>query len=268
MGGYLHLVEPFPDFCDYMEKVTDEFRLLKSFHNAGAPYVIPGKVMILTAWGSLRAWTCSGHLHEHPEVDLINIIESLSGLPFEVEFKSFEDIKKDGIGKDVKVIINAGVLNSAWSGGDNWKDAEVTAILTEWVANGGGFIGVNEPSATDFSTQFFQMSHVLGVDKDLGTKKCLGKYNYDVKAEHFITAQNENVALPYCDGVFVLDGSVEAYAHVTYGLLMSGLAMQMLGTSRPASGAEHHVSHFIEVEPAVLSATPITTRQFTSSSTV
>lgn len=217
MGGYLHLVEPFPDFCDYIEKVTDEFRLLKSFHEAGAPYVIPGKVMILTAWGSLRAWTCSGHLHEHPEVDLINIIESLSGLPFDVEFKSFDDIKKDGIGSDVKVIINAGVLNSAWSGGDNWKDAEVTAILTEWVANGGGFIGVNEPSATDFSTQFFQMSHVLGVDKDLGTKKCLGKYNYDVKAEHFITAQNEKVDLPHCDGVFVLDGSVNVLANASNG---------------------------------------------------
>lgn len=52
----------------------------------------------------------------------------------------------------------------------------------------------------------------------------------------------------------MLDSSVEAYQQVTYGLLMSGLAMQMLGTSRPASGAEHHVSHFIEVEPAILSA--------------
>lgn len=212
MGGYLHLVEPFPDFCDYIEKVTDEFRLLKSFHEAGEPYVIPGKVVILTAWGSLRAWTCSGHLHEHPEVDLINIIESLSGLPFDVEFKSFEDIKKNGIDKDVKVIINAGVVNSAWSGGDNWKDAELTAILTEWVANGGGFIGVNDPSATDFSTQFFQMSHVLGVDKDLGTKKCIGKYRYKVNDSHFITEQNKEINLPACDGVFVTDGSVEVLA--------------------------------------------------------
>lgn len=212
MGGYLHLVEPFPDFCDYIEKVTDEFRLLKSFHEAGEPYVIPGKVVILTAWGSLRAWTCSGHLHEHPEVDLINIIESLSGLPFDVEFKSFEDIKKNGIDKDVKVIINAGVVNSAWSGGDNWKDAELTAILTEWVANGGGFIGVNDPSATDFSTQFFQMSHVLGVDKDPGTKKCIGKYRYKVNDSHFITEQNKEINLPACDGVFITDGSVEVLA--------------------------------------------------------
>ncbi len=33
-----------------------------------------------------------------------------------------------------------------------------------------------------------------------------------------------------------------------YALLLSGLAMQMVGNSRPASGAEHHMSHFWEME--------------------
>src|SRR5699024_4971368 len=33
-----------------------------------------------------------------------------------------------------------------------------------------------------------------------------------------------------------------------YGLLLSGLAMQMMGNSRPASGAEHHFSHLWEME--------------------
>lgn len=32
------------------------------------------------------------------------------------------------------------------------------------------------------------------------------------------------------------------------GLLLSGLAMQMVGNSRPASGAEHHLSHLWEME--------------------
>jgi glycerol-1-phosphate dehydrogenase [NAD(P)+] len=49
-------------------------------------------------------------------------------------------------------------------------------------------------------------------------------------------------------------GDPAAYETVTYGLLMSGLAMQMQGSSRPASGAEHHVSHFIELEPVALHA--------------
>lgn len=40
-----------------------------------------------------------------------------------------------------------------------------------------------------------------------------------------------------------------AYEKLTYGLLLSGLAMQMIGNSRPASGAEHHISHLIEMRP-------------------
>ena len=44
-------------------------------------------------------------------------------------------------------------------------------------------------------------------------------------------------------------GDVAAYEKLTYGLLMSGLAMQLLGNSRCASGAEHHISHLIEMEP-------------------
>ena len=43
--------------------------------------------------------------------------------------------------------------------------------------------------------------------------------------------------------------SEEAYEKLTYGLLLSGLAMQLMGNSRPASGAEHHISHLMEMEP-------------------
>lgn len=32
-----------------------------------------------------------------------------------------------------------------------------------------------------------------------------------------------------------------------YALLLSGLAMQMIGNSRPVSGAEHHISHLWEM---------------------
>ena len=43
-----------------------------------------------------------------------------------------------------------------------------------------------------------------------------------------------------------------AYEELTGGLILSGIAMQMLGNSRPASGAEHHISHLIEMEPSGL----------------
>lgn len=43
-------------------------------------------------------------------------------------------------------------------------------------------------------------------------------------------------------------GDTKAYEDLMYGLLLSGLAMQMTGNSRPASGAEHHMSHLWEME--------------------
>ena len=42
-------------------------------------------------------------------------------------------------------------------------------------------------------------------------------------------------------------GDSSAYEQLTYGLILSGLAMQLAGNSRPASGAEHHISHCWEL---------------------
>ena len=46
----------------------------------------------------------------------------------------------------------------------------------------------------------------------------------------------------------IRQGSKEGYEQLMYGLILSGLAMQMVGNSRPASGSEHHFSHFWEME--------------------
>ena len=43
-------------------------------------------------------------------------------------------------------------------------------------------------------------------------------------------------------------GKSEAYEQLMYALILSGLAMQIIGNSRPASGAEHHMSHLWEME--------------------
>ncbi len=41
--------------------------------------------------------------------------------------------------------------------------------------------------------------------------------------------------------------SPEAVGGLMNALALSGIAMQMMGNSRPASGAEHHISHFLEM---------------------
>lgn len=180
LGGYLSLTLPFPDFNDYIEKISDEFREIREFHKAGKPYVLKPKIAVLSFWGSLRSWTCGGHYHEHPELDLINVIEALAGLPLDVEFISFEDLLQHGLNK-YDVVINAGAAGSAWSGGEKWNDENVISIITEWVAKGGAFIGVNEPSATTGYDTYFRMAHVMGISEDTGDRLCHGKYTFDVE---------------------------------------------------------------------------------------
>lgn len=209
LGGYLHLVEPYPDFCDYIEKVADEFRTIKEFHQAGKPYVLKPRVAVLTAWGSLRSWTLSGHFHETYMHDLIHINESLSGSPFDVSYISFKDIK-NGVLEDVDVVINAGFAGSAWSGADKWNDNEVVEILTKWVHAGGAFIGVNEPSAVEGYDNFFRMSHVLGVDKDNGARVCHGKWSFEVsKVEGLLP--NETT-MKGKDNIYLTDGKAKVLA--------------------------------------------------------
>lgn len=209
LGGYLHLVEPFPDFCDYIEKVSDEFRTVKSFHVQGAPLSIKTKVAVLHSWGKLRSWTLSGHFHETYMNDLIHINESLSGLPVDVSFISFEDVKA-GVLKDYDVVINAGYAGSAWSGGDNWKDEDVVSKLTEWVYNGGTFIGVDEPSAVAGYDTYFRMAHVLGIDEDTGARICHGKWQYEVQPVDGLMPEGSSIRGR--SGLYLTDGNARVVA--------------------------------------------------------
>ena len=77
---------------------------------------------------------------------------------------------------DVDVLINAGWAGDAWSGGDAWKSPRLVEAVTRFVAEGGMFIGVGEPSATEGYDSFFRMAPALGVDKDTGARVCHGRW--------------------------------------------------------------------------------------------
>lgn len=98
-----------------------------------------------------------------------------------------------------------------------------------------------------------------------GVGDVLGKFTSlaDWKISHILTGEflchviedmtrQAVVAVKNCCQQIKEGGDPNAFEQLTYGLLLSGFAMQMLGNSRPASAAEHHISHFIEVEPASL----------------
>ncbi len=178
LGGYLHLVQDFPDFTDYIAQISDEFRQIKALHEEGKPYTLGINVAVLHCWGSLRSWTLSGHFHETYMHDLIHVNEALSGLPVNVDYIDFETLKKTDLSK-YNVIINAGAAGTAWSGGHEWDDPAIEEILSEWVYTGGCFIGVNEPSATGDDPCSFKMNRVLGVDRDSVLKSCHGKWAFE-----------------------------------------------------------------------------------------
>ncbi len=209
LGGYLHLTEAFPDFQDYIEEISDEFRLIKQCHMAGKPYVKKPKVAVLHYWGRVRSWTLSGHFHETYMHDLIHVNEVLAGLPLDVDFISFEDVKKGALEK-YDVVINAGRAGSAWSGGDAWKDAELVTALNRWAYNGGIFIGIQEPSAAEGYEYYFRMADVLGVDEDTGARVCHGKWKVtETKVEGLLP---DGFTVPIRNGQYLTDGKAEVLA--------------------------------------------------------
>lgn len=188
-GGYLSLALKFPAFVNRVEEITDEFREIHDHSNGTASYKAPFRVAILNRWGKLRTWM-SHHVHHaiwyKQCYSYYGILESLSGMPFHVDFISFDDIKENGIADDIGVIINMGDEGTSWSGGDAWIDTEVLSAIRQWVHDGGGFIGVGEPTAYKHQGGYFQLEDILGVQKEIGFSLSLDKYNVQNQREHFI----------------------------------------------------------------------------------
>lgn len=209
LGGYLHLLEDFPDFVQYIADLADEFRTVRDLHRAGKVYTMPLTVAVLHSWGNLRPWTLSGHFHETYMHDLIHINEALSGLPVQTEFLSFEDVKAGKL-EVVDVVINAGRAGTAWSGGDAWHDAKLVTALNAWVAQGGVLIGVNEPSAAPGHGDYFRMARALGVDEDTGARVCHGRW--PVAAEPVPGLIPEGAELPVREHLYLTDGDTRVLA--------------------------------------------------------
>ena len=190
-GGYLKLALQFPEFIDYVESVCNEFRELYENIKGTTPYCVK-TVAVLNSWGKMRAWGCHmvhHALYQKQNYSYAGIIEALSGAPFDVKFISFDDIRKDpSILDSIDVIINVGDGDTAHTGGAEWEDAVVSSAVRRFVHNGGGFIGVGEPTGHQYQGHYFQLASVLGVEKETGFTLNYDKYNWEQKPEHFILA--------------------------------------------------------------------------------
>ena len=211
-GGYLKLALQFPEFVDYVESVCNEFRELYENIKDTTPYCVK-RVAVLNCWGKMRAWGC--HMVHHAlyykqNYSYAGVIEMLSGAPFDVKFISFEDIKNDPHLLDsLDVIINVGDADTAHTGGIWWEDPEISSAIRKFVWNGGGFIGVGEPSGHPYQGHLLQLASVLGVEEENGFTLNYDKYNWEEHPDHFIL-QDADRPIDFGEGkknIYALEGT-------------------------------------------------------------
>ena len=211
-GGYLKLALQFPEFVDYVESVCNEFRELYENIKGTTPYCVK-RVAVLNCWGKMRAWGC--HMVHHAlyykqNYSYAGVIEMLSGAPFDVKFISFEDIKNDPHLLDsLDVIINVGDADTAHTGGIWWEDPEISSAIRKFVWNGGGFIGVGEPSGHPYQGHILQLASVLGVEEENGFTLNYDKYNWEEHPDHFIV-QDVDQPVDFGEGkknIYALEGT-------------------------------------------------------------
>ena len=211
-GGYLKLALQFPEFVDYVESVCNEFRELYENIKGTTPYCVK-RVAVLNCWGKMRAWGC--HMVHHAlyykqNYSYAGVIEMLSGAPFDVKFISFEDIKNDPHLLDsLDVIINVGDADTAHTGGIWWEDPEISSAIRQFVWNGGGFIGVGEPSGHPYQGHILQLASVLGVEEENGFTLNYDKYNWEEHPDHFIL-QDADRPIDFGEGkknIYALEGT-------------------------------------------------------------
>ena len=193
-GGYLKLALQFPEFIDYVESVCNEFRELYENIRGTTPYCVK-TVAVLNSWGRMRAWGCHmvhHALYQKQNYSYAGIIEALSGAPFDVKFISFDDIRREpDLLDSIDVIINVGDGDTAHTGGAEWEDPVISSAVRRFVHNGGGFIGVGEPTGHQYQGHYFQLAKVLGVEKETGFTLNYDKYNWTEHPDHFILADVE-----------------------------------------------------------------------------
>ena len=68
------------------------------------------------------------------------------------------------------------------------KKEEIVSAVRRFVYNGGGFIGVGEPSGHQHQGHFLQLANLMGVEKETGFTLNYDKYNWEEHPDHFILA--------------------------------------------------------------------------------
>lgn len=216
-GGYLGLALKFPHFIDYVETVCDEFRTLYDSIQGTTPFNVR-TVAVINSWGKMRAWGCHmvhHALYQKENYSYAGVIEALSGAPYDVRFISFEEIEKDAQVLDsVDAIIMVGDADTAHTGGSWWDKPLILERIRRFIYQGGGCIGVGEPSGHQAHGHFLQLASCFGVEKETGFTLNYDKYNKQTH-DHFII-QDVKGDIDFGEGkkaMYALEGSTVISMH-------------------------------------------------------
>lgn len=203
-GGYLQLAAKLPEFMKSITHICQEFRDIYDVVAGKKPYSTL-KLAILNELGHRNAWNGPS---DQKGQRYSGVLEALCGLPIEIDFIDFDDVKSGKL-NNYDVVMNYGDRDTAFVGVKAWQDAEIIAAVRKFIFEGGGFIGMGQPTSSMRGGRFFQLAGALGVDEELSFSNLKHKYNYTKVENHFITAE-ANGEIDYgddLDNIYALDGT-------------------------------------------------------------
>ena len=220
-GGYLKLVDSYPNFQQLVKKVCDEFRVIKENVDSNGSFNFV-KVAVISYWGRQNTWMFNGNFTDDVKPETAGygtFFNAICGQPVDVKFISFDDVisGKEEL-KNYDVLVNTGLEGSSFQGDFYWKNEKLLTLVREFVANGGGFVGIGNPSGYKFQGQYFQLSDVLGVEKEIGFTYSKNKYFNNINENHWIMKDLDKSKIHfmklnqtvYSVGASILDCSINA----------------------------------------------------------
>ncbi len=187
-GGYLKQIENYEKLKRKIKSVCDEFRAIKrGVDRAGC--AVKTRAAVLTYGGKADSWMMNGIFVDDTRQGgyyYNSVIFALSVLPTDVDFISFEELKT----LDLSVydaIISCGVTGTSFHGDKCWKDEKVVSKIREYVYSGGGYFGVGEPSGYFYQGRYFQLSDVLGLEKECDFTHFERRDRVRLQEKHWIT---------------------------------------------------------------------------------
>lgn len=231
-GGYLSIADKFPKFVREVQKICDEFREIYDTLSGDEPYCSL-KIAILNSWGKKRAWMSHMVCQDAPYQKILSsqgVLECLTGLPVQTDFIDFNDVLNGALSK-YDVVLHYGERDNAFVGSAHWENPEVAAKVRAYIYEGGGFIGIGQPSACGKGGRFFMLADAIGVDEELSFSMISPKYNYKKAESHFIL-QDKTQEIDYgneLNNIFALESTevLDIAADKTLGLGISAGHVRM-----------------------------------------